>query len=47
MLSVIVLIFILLSNVSYGQNFFEQRYRGWLWFEENEQNNLKDNPNCV
>lgn len=30
-----IIIFALLPEVSYGQNFFEQRYRGWLWFEEN------------
>ena len=23
------------SNVNANQNFFEQRYRGWLWFDEN------------
>jgi len=27
---------------SYAQNFFEQRYRGWLWFEEKEQDESKD-----
>ncbi|WP_375331193.1 hypothetical protein [Candidatus Tisiphia endosymbiont of Oplodontha viridula] len=23
-------------STSYAQGFFEQRYRGWLWFEERE-----------
>lgn len=32
----VMLIFILIPSISYGQNFFDQRYRGWLWFEEKE-----------
>lgn len=31
--TILVLIYILLPSMSYA-NFFEQRYRGWLWFEE-------------
>lgn len=32
-MTILVLIYILLPSMSYA-NFFEQRYRGWLWFEE-------------
>jgi thiol-disulfide isomerase/thioredoxin len=37
-----MVILILTPLNSYGQNFFEQRYRGWLWFEENAQDESKD-----
>ena len=30
------------SNVNANQNFFEQRYRGWLWFEEKELVDAQD-----
>ena len=39
------LFFALLPEVSYGQNFFEQRYRGWLWFEENEKDSQEKSNN--
>ena len=29
-----VLIITLLPSISYGHGFFEQRYRGWFWFED-------------
>lgn len=37
-----MVILILTPLSSYGQNFFEQRYRGWLWFEEKQQEESKD-----
>jgi conjugal transfer pilus assembly protein TraF len=36
-LTVIVLIFLLIPDISYGKSFFDQRYRGWIWFEEQER----------
>lgn len=39
MMSSIVVILIHMTSAAYGstkQNFFEQRYRGWIWFEEKE-----------
>lgn len=38
-MTILVLIFSMLPTISYA-NFFEQRYRGWLWFEE--ESNDKD-----
>jgi conjugal transfer pilus assembly protein TraF len=33
-----ILMFLVLVPITcYGQGFFEQRYRGWLWFEEKER----------
>lgn len=46
-LAILVLISVLLPQVVYGQNFFEQRYRGWLWFEENERDKQKENNTHV
>lgn len=46
-IAISVLIFVLLPEVSYGQNFFDQRYRGWLWFEENEQNRQEKNTHVT
>ena len=34
----IVLSLFLLPTIAYGQGFFDQRYRGWLWFEDKSQN---------
>ena len=38
----LTIIIVLVPMHSYGQNFFEQRYRGWLWFEEKEQDESKN-----
>ena len=38
----LTIIIVLMPMYSYAQNFFEQRYRGWLWFEEKEQDESKD-----
>ncbi len=38
----IIMIVAIIPYSSYGQNFFEQRYRGWLWFEEKAQDNSTD-----
>lgn len=34
---VMLVLVMLMPSFSYGQNFFDQRYRGWLWFEEKEK----------
>ena len=34
---IILLIFLFATNYCYAGNFFEERYRGWLWFEEKEK----------
>jgi conjugal transfer pilus assembly protein TraF len=42
-LSILILLVLSTKASATEQNFFEQRYRGWLWFEENAKNNdLKD-----
>ena len=33
----ILLMFLVTSNYCYASNFYQQRYRGWLWFEEKEK----------
>ncbi len=33
----IIILLICYAPISLGAGFFEQRYRGWLWFEEKEQ----------
>ena len=42
--NIILIIFfnVLSSNSSPAQNFYEQRYRGWLWFEERRKEELQD-----
>lgn len=38
---VLLQIILLLPSLSYAENFFDQRYRGWLWFEEREKIELQ------
>lgn len=35
-----LLMFLFVSNYCYAGNFFEERYRGWLWFEEKEKEEI-------
>jgi conjugal transfer pilus assembly protein TraF len=38
-LAILALVFVLLPDMSYAQGFFDnQRYRGWLWFENKPTN---------
>lgn len=32
-----IIISVVISSNCYAKNFFDQRYRGWLWFEEKEK----------
>ena len=45
-ITILVLIFTLLPAMSYA-NFFEQRYRGWLWFEEGPNEDLHQRKNVT
>lgn len=36
-LRIVLMFLMIMPSCAYGQNFFEQRYRGWLWFEEKEK----------
>lgn len=37
LLKLLIIIFMLFPVTTYSRDFFEQRYRGWLWFEEQER----------
>lgn len=37
LLMFLFVIFLFVTNYCYAGNFFEERYRGWLWFEEKEK----------
>lgn len=39
----ILLMFLVTYNYCYASNFFEERYRGWLWFEEKEKTQVLKN----
>ena len=38
----LALLLMLTSNVSFASNFYEQRYRGWLWFEDREKQEIRE-----
>ena len=43
--AVMVVILTTLPNSSYGQHFFDERYRGWFWFEETNKTVKTKNRN--
>lgn len=42
LISLFILFQLVVSTANAKSDFFEQRYRGWLWFEEKEQDNSMD-----
>lgn len=46
-LTALILIFGITSDALANNKFFEQRYRGWLWFEEKDREEDKNRETFV